>query len=154
MQVGWEESPTILKYKLKLDIPIWCSVLKALDGAWQICEKSARDMLIVLLAVPSINCIFAKHKFKFAYKTVIVVQHLSLSILQDGIFFNFNFLHHLHQDNPKAITPSIRVKVQPKTFDEKVAQKAQNHWLYELVCFGDWLFVFDKTISGYKWYFA
>lgn len=65
-----------MKYKLKLDIPIWCSVLKALDGAWQICEKSARDMLIVLLAVPSINCIFAKHKFKFAYKTVIVVQHL------------------------------------------------------------------------------
>ncbi|CAL1158274.1 unnamed protein product [Cladocopium goreaui] len=27
------------------------------------------------------------------------------------------------QDNDKAITPSIRVKVQPKTFDEKVAQK-------------------------------
>ena len=27
------------------------------------------------------------------------------------------------EDNDKAITPSIRVKVQPKTFDEKVAQK-------------------------------
>lgn len=127
-----------MKYKLKLDIPIWCSVLKALDGAWQICEKSARDMLIVLLAVPSINCIFAKHKFKFAYKTVIVVQHLVYP------FFRMESSSILHQDNPKAITPSIRVKVQPKTFDEKVAQKAQNHWLYELVCFGDWLFVFDK----------
>ena len=28
------------------------------------------------------------------------------------------------EDNDRAITPSIRVKDQPKTFDEKVAQKA------------------------------
>jgi hypothetical protein len=32
------------------------------------------------------------------------------------------------EDNDKAITPSIRVKVQPKTFDEKVAQKARVPW--------------------------
>lgn len=30
------------------------------------------------------------------------------------------------EDNDKAITPSIRVKVQPKTFDEKVAQKVRD----------------------------
>ena len=33
------------------------------------------------------------------------------------------------EDNDKAITPSIRVKVQPKTFDEKVAQKARKTWI-------------------------
>lgn len=34
------------------------------------------------------------------------------------------------EDNDKAITPSIRVKLQPKTFDEKVAQKAQELFGY------------------------
>ena len=40
---------------------------------------------------------------------------------QDARFWRFR---PLKQDNDKAITPSIRVKVQPKSFDEKVAQKA------------------------------
>lgn len=141
-----------MKYKLKLDIPIWCSVLKALDGAWQICEKSERDMLIVLLAVPSINCIFAKHKFKFAYKTVIVVQHLvypCLSILQDGIFFNFNFLHHLHgrtTRRPSRPRSGSRSSLRPlmKRSRRRPAESLATYELDELVCFGDWLFVFKQ----------
>ena len=40
------------------------------------------------------------------------------------------------QDNDRAITPSIRVKEQPKTFDEKVAQKAVS---------AKWSVVFDPT---------
>eukprot|EP00434_Breviolum_minutum_P013366 symbB.v1.2.011777.t2/scaffold750.1/size323489/29 len=37
------------------------------------------------------------------------------------------------QDNPKAITPSIRVKVQPKTFDEKCAQKVKDFFFYNAI---------------------
>lgn len=37
------------------------------------------------------------------------------------------------QDNDKAITPSIRVKVQPKTFDEKVAQKVKDFFFYNAI---------------------
>ncbi|CAJ1350482.1 unnamed protein product [Effrenium voratum] len=37
------------------------------------------------------------------------------------------------QDNNKAITPSIRVKVQPKTFDEKVAQKVKDFFFYNAI---------------------
>jgi len=37
------------------------------------------------------------------------------------------------QDNDKAITPSIRVKEQPKTFDEKVAQKVKDFYFYNAI---------------------
>lgn len=37
------------------------------------------------------------------------------------------------EDNNTAITPSIRVKVQPSTFDEKVAQKVKDFYFYHAV---------------------
>ncbi|CAK9090169.1 unnamed protein product [Durusdinium trenchii] len=37
------------------------------------------------------------------------------------------------QDNDKAITPSIRVKVQPQSFDEKVAQKVKDFYFYNAI---------------------
>ncbi|CAE7599472.1 QNS1 [Symbiodinium natans] len=37
------------------------------------------------------------------------------------------------QDNDRAITPSIRVKDQPKTFDEKVAQKVKDFYFYNAI---------------------
>jgi len=37
------------------------------------------------------------------------------------------------QDNDRAITPSIRVQVQPKTFDEKVAQKVKDFYFYNAI---------------------
>merc|ERR1712185_492708 len=36
-------------------------------------------------------------------------------------------------DNDRAITPSIRVKVQPKTFNEKVAQKVKDFYFYHAI---------------------
>jgi NAD+ synthase (glutamine-hydrolysing) len=36
-------------------------------------------------------------------------------------------------DNEKAITPSIRVKVQPTSFDEKVAQKVKDFYFYHAI---------------------
>ncbi|CAE7943157.1 nadsyn1 [Symbiodinium sp. KB8] len=37
------------------------------------------------------------------------------------------------QDNDRAITPSIRVKEQPKSFDEKVAQKVKDFYFYNAI---------------------
>ena len=146
-----------MKYKLKLDIPIWCSVLKALDGAWQICEKSARDMLIVLLAVPSINWYFRKtHFFKCAYKTVIVVQHLvypCLSIPQDEIFSNFNFLHqkaHLHgRTTRRPSRPRSGSRSSPRPLMKRSRRRHEsNHWRpmnwWSFRRLVDWLFVFKQ----------
>merc|ERR1712217_179225 len=36
-------------------------------------------------------------------------------------------------DNNTAITPSIRVNAQPKTFDEKVAQKVKDFYFYHAI---------------------
>merc|ERR1740123_1917080 len=36
-------------------------------------------------------------------------------------------------DNDRAITPSIRVKVQPTTFEEKVAQKVKDFYFYNAI---------------------
>merc|ERR1712224_595496 len=36
-------------------------------------------------------------------------------------------------DNDTAITPSIRVKVQPKTYEEKVAQKVKDFFFYNAI---------------------
>eukprot|EP00933_Yihiella_yeosuensis_P023123 TRINITY_DN18063_c0_g2_i3.p1 TRINITY_DN18063_c0_g2~~TRINITY_DN18063_c0_g2_i3.p1 ORF type:complete len:773 (+),score=146.11 TRINITY_DN18063_c0_g2_i3:96-2414(+) len=37
------------------------------------------------------------------------------------------------QDNNVAVTPSIRVKVQPKTLDEKIAQKVKDFYFYNAI---------------------
>jgi len=37
------------------------------------------------------------------------------------------------EDNNRAITPSIRVKVQPKTYEEKVAQKVKDFYFYHSI---------------------
>lgn len=128
-----------MKYKLKLDIPIWCSVLKALDGAWQICEKSARDMLIVLLSVPSINCIFAKHKFKFAYKTVIVVQHLVYPFfrMKFSSILIFCIICTRTTRRPSRPRSGSRSSLRP-LMKRSRRRPAESLATYELLCFGDW----------------
>ena len=97
----------------------------------KICEDimiiDSENLEPLLISCP--NIIYSEDFWLWTYIEHVMNVLNPLKTLRCFRFWNA-MLPDAVQDNDKAITPSIRVKLQPKTFDEKVAQKAQELFGY------------------------